>query len=357
MSLRDQGYLDETLSAFDDAIEARSGLVLLAPHDQDGFSGEAAKNRLDLSSAFLEKANVLARQGDLGNSLPNYEHALSLRLEIVDRTPAGSKELNKKRLDVTEVMVDYAEALGLAGRKTEQLDNLQRVLLERRLLQQLEPENQLFKRYLAWVNISLGELQLEEGFSRRALELFSDARGIQSALFEKDKENTKRQKDLAWAEGHLSDALLGEGRVDEAIAGYAKAITIAEKTLANEKDKLNQARHRDVAFWLTRRAKALRVAKRTVEAKEDVVRSINLMRNFVGMDESNRKLRGEYALAFLELGRVEAAEGDINSANERFDKAAKHLDKLARERPEVQSWTKRHSDAEQEAKMLKEGGG
>jgi tetratricopeptide (TPR) repeat protein len=341
-ALRERGFLAQALKAFEEARTVHNELVTRSFSDDGNASASTSAHRRDLSAVVLEMAIVLRRQGQIDEAMKLFKDALSLRREI-ELTALNDPAV---ALDVTIALVEYADALGIKGDIQDRVHVLGGVVEAREMLFRLTKGDAKHKRFLAWAHIFYGEALLENGDSARALELCREAHRLMRDVLASDPNSLVAQKDMAWAEGHLGDALLAVGRIDEAIAGYDRALLIAQGALKT--DKISLAPRRNVAYWLSRRGKAFRAKLEIGRARTDLDQAVEFLKKDTSVDESNRQLRSELGIAYLERGRVAWQANQPAVASEFFMKAKMTLEAISAEAPQAKAWTRMADEAGRE---------
>jgi tetratricopeptide (TPR) repeat protein len=341
-ALREQGFLAQALKAFEEARTVHNELVTRSFSDDGNASASTSAHRRDLSAAILEMAIVSRRQGQIDDAIGLFRDALNLRREI-ELTALNDPAV---ALDVTIALVEYAEALGLRGETADQVRVLGEVVEARKMLFDVMKGDAKHKRFLAWAHIFYGEAVLENGDSAQALELCRKAHGLMRDVLASDPNSLVAQKDMAWAEGHLGDALIAVGRIDEAIAGYDRALQIAQGALKT--DKISLAPRRNVAYWLSRRGKAFRAKVEIARARTDLDQAVEFLKTDASVDESNRQLRSELGIAYLERGRLAWQANQPAVASDFFMKAKTTFEAISAEAPQAKAWTRLAEEAERE---------
>ena len=343
IALRDQGYLADALKAFHLALAVRSDLLVHNPQSSDPGDEIDRSARRDLSSVHLEMAMLLKRQGRISEALEHFDDALRLREDIVTTALADPAA----QLDLTIALVEKADALGLSGDLADRLRILNGVVAKRRDLFQLSNGETKYKRFLAWGLIFQGEALIASGDTGRAVGIHEEARALMREVLMSDRNNQVAQKGLAWAEGHLGDALLAVDRIEDAIAAYTLALDQMDAT--RKLDETSLPNRRNVAYWLTRRGKALRMKGDLEAARTDLKRALAYLRTDVSADGSNRVMKSELGNTYLELGRLEWQAAALEQAGSWLVQARAAFGAITDEAPGAKVWAQMAAVADHEA--------
>jgi tetratricopeptide (TPR) repeat protein len=260
-------------AAFEDAITVRRKHVHANESD--------LQLRRELAATYEEIAHAQSAAGQLTDALANYQACLAIRVKLAEQHP----EIARARADLQSTHQTIAYTQFMTRRPAQAMASFQAALAIARSLVDDNPKNVKFRYELANIHNQIGSHQWRAGQTLAAMASFQTALAIARRLVDENPGEMKRFNTILLANIHVNmgrlrtaagqsvaavsefktaeaiyqsladsgtvgdpsrsgpsglavthsytaDALRGLGRLSEARAGYARAITIIEGLIA-----------------------------------------------------------------------------------------------------------------------------
>ncbi|HEX2686684.1 MAG TPA: serine/threonine-protein kinase [Kofleriaceae bacterium] len=294
--LRNDGKLDQALEEYAEAKTERER----AAADPKRRSQDEV---LALSTSYLKLGSVFQVRGESAKALDEYHATLQLREGLLERQH-DNVELQDKVLQVQLTVGDLQRQNGDPRSASETYTHALPVM---EALTRHDPENTTWRRLRGNFEADFGFALLDAGDYKAALAQLESAIATQQALVELDPQSTTWQGDLSRSYTRIGDARLYLGETDRGIAQYRLALDIRQKLVAI--DPRSAPYRRSVAWSHTKLANAYadkHDLPRAIDAHEQ---ALVLRTKLVDESPGQGAFRNELASTEVALGKL-LATGD-----------------------------------------------
>ncbi len=203
------------------AVVIREQLAAAAPADDE--------IRAELADSYVGIGDVLRKTGDFAGALHMYRRGRVL-------LPARGTDAANHQMRRTLVTTDYkiAGSQQMLGELTSAIQVFRTALEGSEELAALEPSSAHAKRNVALISSQLGDVLLDTGDVRGAVDAQTRSTALLEELSAADPTNVQARGDLALGWTRLGEALARSGRTIEALARHQDAIAAFDTVLRAE---------------------------------------------------------------------------------------------------------------------------
>lgn len=305
----EEGHFSEALPYMQRYLEIAEAWVEKDPSDQTW--------RLEFAQATSNVGSIVERMGDADASLAAYEKRLLIVTSLLEEDPGNVAW--RMDLSLTHNNVGYAlECLG----RLEEAERQYRLDLDiKASLLAEDPSNALWAQRLATSHFYLGDNLLQRGLLEEAEREYGAQLRLAADLVARDPRNGAWQRELAVAQHSLGTALAWQGRFDAAKDHFQQAVATLEALAADESPQREWMLQLAVAEL--KLSEALQELGASGEAER---RAESALAMLGGLDPPEPERVAE---AYLTLGTMRQADGDVAEARESWSRAAALIEPLA----------------------------
>ena len=207
------------------------------------YQGFAAENpdspqaRLDVANAQRRQAEILQQLGDVAGA----ESALRDSIGQLEAALPGLADPASGRFELAKSLEQLGGIHWMARNYEEAIPLFKRSLSELEKLVASHPTDQGFREYLGRSNDSLGNCFSEQGQHEDTQGYYRRSRDLFAELHKDSPERPWFMTLLAIAEGRLANVLRHSGRVEEAKAGFLRAIELHRKAVTKDPGDRNKS--------------------------------------------------------------------------------------------------------------------
>ncbi len=306
------------LSSMKTAVQIREQLVARPAPD--------ARDQRLLAKTLTAHGAALSTTGDVRNGVAVSRRAVEILATAVQETP-GDRELRRA---LAEAHFFLSNRLSAADDGEGTISEMRRSLAAYELLLADAPRDVRFRRAVALCNKYIASaLALRGGRSFDpgvALAGYQRSLAIEQELLAEDPTNALFKRDLSHSWGGCGESLFALGRPEEGAAAYARAIALRmELAAADPKDMgIREA----IARAYINLAANLSIAGRSREAVATLTRAQPIVDELVARDASNAVVASQHAGHALVRGEALEKGGDVRTARESFDRAAREYEAM-----------------------------
>ena len=251
-----QGDLAGALKSYQAAFDIYQRLVAAdskLPFDLNRYR----RRQQELAVAYSKLGDVLLVQGELDETLKNYQASLEIRERLADsdwnnaelqRALAMSyNKLGSVLADVAVSCYKAGDTAGMRSKLEEALKNYQESLAILQRLATADRGNTALKRDLAVAYDKVADVLGGQGKLEESLRNYQESLAIMERLAASDRSNSGWQYDLAVTHGHIGDLLKAQGKLDQALASYRQQLLIVERLAASDRANFDLQRHLSTA--------------------------------------------------------------------------------------------------------------
>jgi non-specific serine/threonine protein kinase/serine/threonine-protein kinase len=273
--------------------------------------------RLELAKGYTQVARAMgdpsiANLGDYPAAMANLRRSLEI-LEPLRASPAW-REAGLQAVLVlrTTAMVEWS-----VGQKEQAVATAHRALEEAEALARLAPTDDDLRRTLASAHFNVASSFSHDA---EAAPHWEAAGKLFEALWQEKPDDPDRMRNVALVDKYYGRLLLDQGRLEDGMSRYRRALDLDEKRLAM-RPGFRQSQF-DVAIDLANMGAGLTQLDRTEEALTYYERSISMREQLVASDEKDRSARLALVRVLTTAARLHLQNGDSAQARRRLDRVA-----------------------------------
>ncbi len=285
----------------------------------------------ELAMAHFRIGRITEQIDSPDTALTSYRQALDLQRRLVSRRP-----------DDRGLLTEFADtwtAVGNVLLSQREFDDAraahrQAADIRRRLLTE-DSEDAECRRTLASTHMNLGLVDMESGRFEDADTNFSAAQALRRSVLDKHPDCIKTRRDLGMGYYNLANLCLSRDERDfeGAETNFQRAASLFDELLGEEhRDLANQYR---LAVCCRRLADVQCVMDKAESARGFYQRSFEQMEKLADRNPDVPDYLADLAGLHMNLGQLDAEDGDRDEAVQSFRQAAEILDKLLRLYPDV----------------------
>ncbi len=305
------------LAVLDDVASAATEYFAAVPEE------ELSEDELLRRSRMLyQLGNLRIQQGDLSAAAEPLEESLALNRRLYELAPSDPErlfELGQSWFWVGLVAWERGDVDVARGPFEEYLEVSKRLV-------EMDPENLDWQLEFSYAQSNLGSLLQAEGKLEAALAHFKESLKIKEHLVLAVPTNKSWTSDLADSHNTVALVLSFLGRAGEARQHYERELTLRQDLLADEpENRLVQSALATTHAYLS---KALGALDELERAQEHAQAAHRLLSELMEHDPDNSLTRFKLFWAYLDLGRLAFARGDVAAGEAQWRTAESLLERL-----------------------------
>jgi tetratricopeptide (TPR) repeat protein len=203
-------------------------------------------------------------------------------------------------------------------------------------LARADPSHEGWQRDLALVHDRISDVLLEQGELEQALDCYRTLCDIQRHLVEIDPSNIDRHRDLALSHDRVGDVLLEQGELEQALVWYRASREIRERVVATDPSNLEW--QRDFALSHALIGDVLLEQGQLSQALEFFRVYRNIRKRLANADPSHAGWQRDLALSHDRIGDVLLEQGQLGQALDSYRASLTIRERLAETDPSQTSW-------------------
>lgn len=318
--------------------------ILLSLSKEDPLQLDWQKQQ---AAALSQIGYVLEMEGDLSQALDNYRAALAIRKKILSRT--GATEIQH---EIAVSQRNIGDALRKEGQLPAALASFQSSAATIRHVADLDPGNAKLRYELAGVEDEIGDVLTSEGALDQALAGYREARAYREALVAFDPTNREWVQTIGWSDLRIGDILDEQGKIAAALDAYQASLKNFQGLV--RLDPRNAVWQRSLYISEERVGLTLQQQRKFGDARRSLVAALWITRHLAAMTPRGSE-QNDVANCQDDLGELDLAEGNSQSAQQNFRDAAKTVSGISpgdRSNVDVSNNLARSEDGEGEALLL-----
>lgn len=319
-----QGDLPNSLENYEAARDMLRDLTAAMPDKNDWLG--------DLATANDKIGNVLATQGDVGAAAQAYQQSLSIKQQLVDAEPNSAGLLR-------DLTITYDE-IGDLARTAGQLDAAQTAFEEslriRLALAENTPDDPERQRSVAVSQERIGDVMRERGDVTAALAAYANSQAIAEELVRRDPNHTDLKRDLSISHAKIGNALSDQKNWPAALHSYQQALSVTRDLAAS--DPGNSDWQRDLSVCLEKVAGVLDAQGDVSGALRNYQDSLAIVDRLAKLDPANSGWQRDLSITLAEIGMLETKQRHFEGSRKAFEASLKIRQHLAKSDPNNAIW-------------------